>query len=85
MSDTSINLSAESPMEETTAWDDIPALPIAPCQELSGANLRSMALAPPISPRSALALMDVHNDIDTTALRAIAYGLTVTLQQHDVY
>jgi hypothetical protein len=92
MSDNSVNLSTESPMDDSTAWDDIPTLPVpqhmlpvALRQELSGANLRSVALAPPISPRSALALMDVHDDIDTTALRAIARGLTVTLQQRDVY
>jgi hypothetical protein len=29
--------------------------------------------------------MEAHDDIDTTALRAIARGLTVTLQQWDIY
>jgi hypothetical protein len=68
MSDASINLSAESPMEETTTWDDVPTLPVLPRQELGSTALRSVALAPPISPCSALALMDAHDDIDTTAL-----------------
>jgi hypothetical protein len=85
MSDTSINLSTESPMDETTAWDDIPALPIAPHQELGGAALQSVALTPPVSPHSTLTLMDTHDDIDTTALQAITRGLTVTLQQRNMY
>jgi hypothetical protein len=55
-------------MDETTAWDDIPTLPIAPQQELSRNALRSIALAPPVLPHSTLTLMDAHNNIDTMAL-----------------
>jgi hypothetical protein len=92
MSDTSANLSVESPMEDVSAWDDTPTLPVpqhllpvTPCQELTSETLRSVALAPPISPRSALALLNGHDNIDTDALQAIARGLTITMQQHDIY
>jgi hypothetical protein len=94
MSDASTNLSIESPMEETTAWDDTPALPIPACQahlpapphqEISGATLQAIALAPLVSPRSALALLDAYQDIDQSALRAITWGLMVTIQQRDAY
>jgi ribosomal protein L32 len=82
MSDASANLSVESPMEDVSAWDDTPALPVLP--PLSQTALRTVALAPPISPRSALALLNAHNDIDPDTLRSIARGLTVTMSQRDV-
>jgi hypothetical protein len=57
MSDASVNLSVESPMDDVIAWDTTPALPVpqhllpvAPRQDLSGEALHSVALAPPISP-----------------------------------
>jgi hypothetical protein len=83
MSDTSINLSIESPMEDVTSWDTTNALPIPP--PLSNSAFRSIALAPAVSPHSALAIFDSHDEIDPDALRAIARGLTVTLQQRDAY
>jgi hypothetical protein len=85
MSNSSINLSAESPANEVTTWDVTPALPIPPPQELDKNAFRSVALTPPISPHSALALLDGHDNISTNTLRAIARGLTVTLQQRDMY
>jgi hypothetical protein len=86
MSDGSFNPSIESPMDEPTAWDTTDALPVPP--PLGGAvAFHAVALAPAVSPHSALAILDGHNNdnIDPDALRAIARGLTVTLQQHDAY
>jgi hypothetical protein len=83
MSDASFNPSIESPMDDTTAWDTTDALPVP--LPLSSTALRSIALAPAVSPRSALAILDGNDDIDPDALRAIARGLTVTLQQRNAY
>jgi hypothetical protein len=83
MSDASFNPSIESPMDDATAWDTTDALPVPP--PLSQTALRSIALAPAVSPRSALAILDGNDDIDPDALRAIARGLAVTLQQRDAY
>jgi hypothetical protein len=83
MSDVSANLSIESPMEDVTTWDDAPALPVPP--PLSYTAMRAVALAPAVFLRSALAILDSHDDINPDALRAIARGLTVTLQQRDAY
>jgi hypothetical protein len=83
MSDASVNLSIESPMEDATTWDNDIALPVPP--RLSNTALQSVTLAPPISPRSALVLLDAHPEIDPDALRSIAWGLTVTMQQRDAY
>jgi hypothetical protein len=83
MSNASINLSVESPMEDVTTWENGTALPIPP--RLSESALHSVALAPPISPCSALTLLDVHDDIDPDALQSIARGLTITMQQRDAY
>jgi hypothetical protein len=83
MSDASANLSIESPMEDVSAWDDASALPVPP--PLSQTALCTVALAPPISPRSALALIDAHDDIDPDALHSIARGLTVTMSQRNAY
>jgi hypothetical protein len=81
MSDASFNPSIESPMDDAITWDTTDALPVPP--PLSSTALRSIALAPAVSPRSALAILDGNNNIDPDALRAIARGLTVTLQQRD--
>jgi hypothetical protein len=70
-------------MDDAATWDTTDALPIPP--PLSQNALRSIALAPAVSPRSALAILDANDDIDPDALRAIARGLTITLQQRDVY
>jgi hypothetical protein len=83
MSDASFNPSIESPMDDATTWDTTDALPIPP--PLSNTAFRAVALAPAVSPRSALAILDSNDDIDPDALRAIARGLTVTLQQRDAY
>src|SRR3984893_1322589 len=83
MSDASFNPSVKSPMDDTTAWDTTDALPIPP--PISSTTYRAVALAPAVSPRSALAILDSNDDIDPDALRAIARGLTVTLQQRDAY
>jgi hypothetical protein len=83
MSDASANLSIESPMDDITTWDDTPALPVPP--PLSNTALRAVALAPAVSLRSALAILDAHEEIDPNALRAIACGLTITMQQRDAY
>jgi hypothetical protein len=83
MSDASFNPSIESPMDDTTGWDTTDALPVPP--PLSSTALRAVALAPVVSPHSALAILDGNDDIDPNALRAIARGLTVTLQQRDAY
>jgi hypothetical protein len=83
MSDNSFNPSIESPMDDATGWDTTDALPIP--LPLSNTALRAVALAPAVSPRSALAILDANEDIDPDALRAITRGLTVTLQQRDAY
>jgi hypothetical protein len=83
MSDASFNPSIESPLNEPIDWDTTDALPVPP--PLSQTALRSVALAPAISPRSALTVLDGNGEIDPDALRAIARGLTVTLQQRDAY
>jgi hypothetical protein len=86
MSDGSFNPSIESPIDDPTAWDTTDALPVPP--PLGGAAaIDAVALAPAVSPRSALAILDGHtNDhINPDALRAIARGLTVTLQQREAY
>jgi hypothetical protein len=83
MSDASFNPSIESPMDDAATWDTTDALPIPP--PLNNSNFRAVALAPAVSPRSALAILDSNDEIDPDALRAIARGLTVTLQQRDVY
>jgi hypothetical protein len=83
MSNASFNPSIESPIDESIGWDTTDALPVPP--PLSQTALRSVALAPAISPRSALAVLDGNSEIDPDALRAIARGLTVTLQQRDAY
>jgi hypothetical protein len=73
-------------MEEVTSLEEAPALLVPPPisrQEIE--TMRTIALAPPISPRSALALLDGHDNIDVSALQAIACGLTVTMQQRDIY
>jgi hypothetical protein len=70
-------------MDNTMAWDTTDALPIP--LPISSTAFRAVALAPAVSPRSALAILDGNDDIDPDALRAIARGLTVTLQQRDVY
>jgi hypothetical protein len=70
-------------MDDATTWDTTDALPIPP--PLSNTAFRAVALAPAISLRSALAILDSNDDIDPDALRAIARGLTVTLQQCDAY
>jgi hypothetical protein len=84
MSDASFNPSVESPMDDATAWDTTDALPVPP-PILSSSAFRAVALAPAVSPRSALAILDGNDDIDPDALRTIARGLTVTLQQRDAY
>jgi hypothetical protein len=83
MSDASVNLSIESPIEDAAQWDNTSALPVPP--PLSQTVLCSIVLAPAVSPRLALVILDSHDDIDSDTLRAIARGLTVTLQQHDAY
>jgi hypothetical protein len=83
MSDASFNPSIESPMDDATAWDTTDALPVPP--PLSNSAFRAVALAPAVLPRSALAILDGNDDINPDALRAIARGLTVTLQQRDAY
>jgi hypothetical protein len=83
MSDASFNPSIESPMDDTATWDTTDTLPVPP--PLSQTALHSIALAPAVSPCSALAILDSNDDIDPDALRAIAQGLTVTLQQRDAY
>jgi hypothetical protein len=83
MSDASFNPSIESPMDDATAWDTTDALPVP--LPISSTALRAVALAPAVSPRSALAILDGNDNIDPDTLRAIARGLTVTLQQHDAY
>jgi hypothetical protein len=70
-------------MEDVSAWDDTPALPVPP--PLSQTVLRAVALAPPVSPHSALAILDAHDNIDPDALQSIARGLAVTIQQRDAY
>jgi hypothetical protein len=70
-------------MDDTTTWDTTDALPVPP--PLSQTALCSIALAPAVSPRSALTILDSNDDIDPDALVAIAQGLTVTLQQRDTY
>jgi hypothetical protein len=79
MSDASFNPSIESPIDEPTGWDTTNALPVPP--PLSQTALHSVALAPAISPRLALAVLDGNSEIDPDALRAIARGLTVTLEK----
>jgi hypothetical protein len=66
-----------------TTWDTTDALPVPP--PLSNTAFRAVALTPAVSPRSALAILDGNDDIDPDVLRAIARGLTVTLQQRDAY
>jgi hypothetical protein len=83
MSDASANLSIESPMEDVNDWGDATVLPVPP--PLSQTTLRAVTLAPAVSPQSALAILDAHNNIDPDALRSIARGLTVTMQQRDAY
>jgi hypothetical protein len=85
MSDGSFNPSVESPMDDTTAWDTTDALPVP--LPLGNSAFRTVALAPAVSPHSALAILDGHDNdsIDPDTLRAITRGLTVTLQQRDVY
>jgi hypothetical protein len=83
MSDASFNPSIESPMDDATAWDTTNALPVPP--PLSQTALHSVALTPAISLCSALAILNGNSDIDPDALRSIARGLTVTLQQRDTY
>jgi hypothetical protein len=83
MSDALFNPSIKSPMDDTTAWDTTDALPVPP--PLSQTALRSIVLAPAVSPHSALAILDGNDDIDPDTLRAIAQGLTITLQQRDTY
>jgi hypothetical protein len=86
MSDNSFNPSVESPIDDPTAWDTTDALPVPP--PLGGAAvLDAVALAPAVSPHSALAILDGHtNDhVSPDALRAIARGLTVTIQQREAY
>jgi hypothetical protein len=85
MSDGSFNPSIESPIDDPTAWDTTDALPVPP--PLGGvAVLDAVAHAPAVSPRSALAILDGHNEhVNPDALRAIACGLTVTLQQREAY
>jgi hypothetical protein len=83
MSDASFNPSIESPMDDTTTWDTTDTLPVPP--PLSNMAFRAVALAPVVSPRLALTILDGNDDIDPDALRAIAQGLTVTLQQRDTY
>jgi hypothetical protein len=67
MSDASYNLSVESPMDDTTAWDTTDALPVPPPIPTASA-FRAVALAPAVSPRSALAILDGNDDIDPDAL-----------------
>jgi hypothetical protein len=57
-------------MDEATGWDTTDALPIPP--PLSQTVFRAVALAPAVSPRSALAILDANEEIDPNALRAIA-------------
>jgi hypothetical protein len=83
MSDGSFNPSVKSPIDDATAWDTTDTLPIPP--PISSTAFHTVALAPTVSPRSALAILDSNDDIDPDALRAIARGLTVTLQQRNVY
>jgi hypothetical protein len=86
LSDISFNPSIESPIDDPTAWDTTSALPVPP--PLGGAAvLDAVALAPAVSPHSALAILDGHtNDhVSPDALRAIAQGLTVTIQQREAY
>jgi hypothetical protein len=85
MSNNSINLSNKSPVDKVITWEQTPALPVSPPQELDSDTFRAIHLAPPVSPRSVLALLDGHEDIDPSTLRAMARGLTVTLQQRNVY
>jgi hypothetical protein len=54
-------------------------------RSITSSAFRAVALAPAVSPRSALAILDGNDDIDPDALRAIVRGLTVTLQQRDMY
>jgi hypothetical protein len=70
-------------MDDATAWDTTDALPVPP--PISSTAFRAVALTPAVSPRSALAILDGNDDIDPDALRTIAHGLTVTLQQRDAY
>jgi hypothetical protein len=85
MSDGSFNPSVESPIDDPTGWDTTEALPVPP--PLGGAAaFNAVALAPAVSPRSALAILDGPNEhVNPDALRAIACGLTVTLQQREAY
>jgi hypothetical protein len=61
MSNGSFNPSIESPIDDPTAWDTTDALPVPP--PLGGvAVLDAVALAPAVSPRSALAILDGHTN-----------------------
>jgi hypothetical protein len=83
MSDASFNPSIESPMDDAATWDTTDALPVP--LPLNNSAFRAVALAPAVSPCSALTILDGNEEIDPDALQAIARGLTITLQQRDAY